>query len=105
MTVLPGSASRRRTERTGAPTRHLRRVALGWLVGAGYVRDNDAPPATQGVFVLCPEDHLLATCNAAGKVTGYARWDPELGRQPEGVTFLSNGHMVTSSAGGISGDP
>jgi len=56
-------------------------------------------PATQEIFVLSAEDHVLAAFDASGAVTGYARLDPKLFAQPEGITFLSNGDMVISNEG------
>jgi hypothetical protein len=58
-------------------------------------------PLTSEIFVLSAVDRALATFDGGGRVTGYASLDPTLFRQPEGLTFLSNGDMViTNEAAG-----
>ncbi len=54
-------------------------------------------PLTGEVLILSSVDHVLVACDMTGKVTGYAALDPELFRQPEGLTFLANGDMVISN--------
>lgn len=56
-------------------------------------------PFTQEYFVLSAKDHILAAFNRNGSVTGYARLDHKLFRQPEGITFLSSRDMVISNEG------
>jgi len=56
-------------------------------------------PVTQEYFILSAKDRILASFNRNGSVTGYARQDHKLFRQPEGITFLSSGDMVISNEG------
>jgi hypothetical protein len=54
-------------------------------------------PLTGEVLLLSSVDHVLVACDMNGKVTGYAALDPELFRQPEGLTFLSGGDLIVSN--------
>ena len=56
-------------------------------------------PVTQEIFVLSSIDRVLAVFDSQGTVTGYSLLDPELFRQPEGITFFSTGDMVISNEG------
>ncbi|MBN1608939.1 MAG: hypothetical protein JW940_20095 [Polyangiaceae bacterium] len=56
-------------------------------------------PVTGELFLLSAMDHVLATFDKQGQVTGYVVLDSGVFRQPEGVTFLPNGDMVVSNEG------
>ncbi|MBN1652860.1 MAG: hypothetical protein JXA30_03710 [Deltaproteobacteria bacterium] len=82
------------------PTRHKKkgekrtRSALRFMPSSIAVH-----PMTGEFFVLSAIDHVLATFDKDGGVTGYARLNPKLFRQPEGITFLSTGDMVIANEG------
>jgi hypothetical protein len=56
-------------------------------------------PITHELFVLSAMDHILATFDRKGQVTGYVVLDSGIFRQPEGITFLRNGDMIVSNEG------
>jgi hypothetical protein len=68
------------------------RVALRFMPSSIAVH-----PVTRELFVLSAIDYVLAVFDQRGTVTGYARLNPSLFRQPEGITFLPNGDMVISN--------
>jgi hypothetical protein len=58
-------------------------------------------PVTSEIFVLSAVDRVLASFDTNGQVTGCASLDPELFRQPEGITFMANGALIiTNEAAG-----
>ena len=56
-------------------------------------------PITDDIYVLSAVDGVLTSFNASGTVTAYALLDPELFRQPEGITFLTSGDMLIANEG------
>lgn len=56
-------------------------------------------PKTRELFVISAIDHVLASFDRAGNVTGYAMLNAERYRQPEGMTFLADGTLVIANEG------
>lgn len=56
-------------------------------------------PMSSEIFVVSAIDRVLATFDMAGRVTGVVSLDPKLFRQPEGLTFLSDGDLVITNEG------
>ena len=70
------------------------RVALRFMPSSIAVH-----PVTEEIFALSAIDPVMAVFDSGGSVVGYARLDAKLFRQPEGITFLSNGDMLVSNEG------
>jgi len=69
-----------------------RRVALRFMPASIAVH-----PKSRELFVISAIDHVLASFDREGHVTGYARLDPARYRQPEGITFLADATLVIAN--------
>lgn len=56
-------------------------------------------PITSELFVLAGADHILASFDAKGRVTGLRLLDPKDFPRAEGMTFLPNGELLLSTEG------
>jgi uncharacterized protein YjiK len=79
---LPERATKR-----GAP-----RPALRFLPSSIAVH-----PKSNMVFLLSAIDHSLVVLDRDGNIAGYTMLDPALFRQPEGMTFLSDGTLLIAN--------
>jgi len=68
------------------------RVALRFMPASIAVHPN-----AREFYVISAVDHVLASFDRTGNVTGYAKLDPERYRQPEGMTFLADATLVISN--------
>ncbi len=60
--------------------------------GAGNVN-----PLTREIYLITSVQKLLAIADSSGKVHKMIQLDPKLYKQPEGLTFTPEGHMVISN--------
>jgi uncharacterized protein YjiK len=56
-------------------------------------------PLTGEIYVLAARGNLLVVTDRAGKIQNVNSLDPDLLKQPEGITFLPNGDMYISDEG------
>ncbi len=88
-----GLSTPKRTNKHGTKTRSALRLLPSSIA---------VHPKTQDTFVLSAVDHVLISLRRDGTINGYARLDPILFPQPEGMTFLSSGELLigNEAAGG-----
>lgn len=56
-------------------------------------------PLTNKYFIISGSERLLFVFNPNGRIEFIEWLDPDIYRQPEGITFLSNGDMIISNEG------
>jgi len=56
-------------------------------------------PKTGKLFLLSSADQLLFVLNMNNEIEYIERLNPDLFKQPEGITFMENGDMFISNEG------